>query len=839
MPPKRRLRTPLTRAPKRTRLGWPFASNSEAEAEEEEQPRVAPRATAKVANNLPNEEGAGQEDELAYACKSVPRTTRRKRIVTYGASARAAKRKSAVAVPNPQEDELEDELAAATSPTVARDVRKGPRATVAVAKTAAPTTSTAKAATTKALTTNAATTKASATKTRAAKETPKEREAEDVVEEEEEKAETRQTTAKTPRAPRAKAAPAKRAATASTRRTRAKAVETIETTEAEAKAEYKGNQRSTTDTSESVSAKAIPAKTPRTNTRAKKVAVVEEEEEEEGEEEEEEEEEEEGEKKGVTPRTVVKMTKPPRTERKKGTSSAPRTRIQAKLGVGVPAGGDEHTPTARRSRALVQPPVEEHQVDEDEDVVLPNGKIAPARPATGGKKRPSAARPSLGTEGLEDPFAVPPKRAAAVRADTDVEVTVAPPKASSVTKRRTPTRVQETAGGPEQRGGDIVVSADAASLVRTHVLNKIMGRERLNLVGVDEEYSNVHHLLEQTIAAGEGNSMLVIGSRGSGKTTLVETAIASLASTHTGEFHVVRLNGLLQTDDKLALREIWRQLGVEMELEGDGQPKTTNFADTLQSILAVLSHPDELQAPAEECGPDADEDAARTAVAVVFVLDEFDRFATHPRQTLLYNLFDIAQAKKAPIAVLGLTCKVDVADSLEKRVKSRFSHRTVHLKLPASLDAFWDIVREGLVVDAETATLHGRETERYAEAWNQFIDVTLPHAPSLLAEHPPLMRRRTCGERKNSAVSCATYTPRRRRWRRSSTQRCWRCRRCRRRRRSRRQQPLRGRSPRRRRTCHNCRHCRTCSWRSSSPPRAWRCSRTRRRSTSRWCTTST
>ncbi|KAF8537921.1 origin recognition complex subunit 4 C-terminus-domain-containing protein [Trichophaea hybrida] len=216
--------------------------------------------------------------------------------------------------------------------------------------------------------------------------------------------------------------------------------------------------------------------------------------------------------------------------------------------------------------------------------------------------------------------------------------------------------------------------------------------------------------------------MLIIGARGSGKTTLVETAISSLSSSHSSQFHVVRLNGLLQTDDKLALREIWRQLGVEMELDENDQPKSANFADTLQSILAILSHPDELQ-PNDE-GPDVggDPDPSRTATAVIFVLDEFDHFALHPRQTLLYNLFDIAQAKKAPIAVLGLTCKIDVVDSLEKRVKSRFSHRTVHLKLPATIDSFWEVVKEGLSADmGSEAALGNVNTERYFEAWNQHL----------------------------------------------------------------------------------------------------------------------
>lgn len=43
---------------------------------------------------------------------------------------------------------------------------------------------------------------------------------------------------------------------------------------------------------------------------------------------------------------------------------------------------------------------------------------------------------------------------------------------------------------------------------------------------------------------------------------------------------------------------------------------------------------------------------------VLFVLDEFDLFAHHKNQTLLYNLFDVSQSAQAPVAVLGLTCRL-------------------------------------------------------------------------------------------------------------------------------------------------------------------------------------
>lgn len=50
---------------------------------------------------------------------------------------------------------------------------------------------------------------------------------------------------------------------------------------------------------------------------------------------------------------------------------------------------------------------------------------------------------------------------------------------------------------------------------------------------------------------------------------MMEEILSNLRTEHAEEFHVVRLNGFIHTDDKLALKEIWRQLGREMEIEDD------------------------------------------------------------------------------------------------------------------------------------------------------------------------------------------------------------------------------------------------------------------------------
>ncbi len=230
---------------------------------------------------------------------------------------------------------------------------------------------------------------------------------------------------------------------------------------------------------------------------------------------------------------------------------------------------------------------------------------------------------------------------------------------------------------------------EALTELKTHILSGLTGKRRLPLVSLSSPYQKVHQLVSQTVLAGEGNSMLIIGSRGTGKTTLIETVISDLLTSHQDDFYVVRLNGFIHTDDKLALREIWRQLGREMDVDNDDLGGSrSSYADTLTSLLALLTH--------SAVSEDDDQLTTTKSKSIIFILDEFHLFTTHPRQTLLYNLFDTAQSHAAPICVLGLTTNLAVSDALEKRVKSRFSQRYVHLSLPRIFTEFSQICQKAL-----------------------------------------------------------------------------------------------------------------------------------------------
>ncbi|KAF3274564.1 hypothetical protein TWF970_007825 [Orbilia oligospora] len=264
------------------------------------------------------------------------------------------------------------------------------------------------------------------------------------------------------------------------------------------------------------------------------------------------------------------------------------------------------------------------------------------------------------------------------------------------------------------------VTEEAVKTLKAHVMQKLTGRGLPeSLVGLKDEYNTVYQLVEQTVVAGEGNSILLIGPRGSGKSLVTEKAIATLQKHFEKDFIVVRLSGCLQTDEKTAVKEIWRQLGSSMELD---ESKPINFADTLTTILALLSHP-------SEHDPTASQEAMSetTSISVIFLLSEFEQFAAHPRQTLLYNLFDIAQARKAPIAVVGMTSKINIVEDLEKRVKSRFSHRTLGFRtggsLGSRLEGWWEIAKAGLCVDIDTLPMDTTKTDMaYYSQWNASLD---------------------------------------------------------------------------------------------------------------------
>lgn len=227
--------------------------------------------------------------------------------------------------------------------------------------------------------------------------------------------------------------------------------------------------------------------------------------------------------------------------------------------------------------------------------------------------------------------------------------------------------------------------------IKQSVLNRLYGHSPLpELVGLDGAIESVFSLLNRAVQDSESNSALLIGPRGSGKSAILNRTLDMVdtkALENKRQYHVVKLNGFIHTTDRIALRDIARQLLVEQDLDNI---LIGSFADAFTYILNLL----------RQTSLESDEDSAAAASTppVLFILDEFDLLAQHPKQSLLYTLFDIAQSQQTPIAVLGVTSRIDVMDLLEKRVKSRFSHRQIYVQYPQKLDDFLRVARVALHV---------------------------------------------------------------------------------------------------------------------------------------------
>ncbi|XP_045782520.1 origin recognition complex subunit 4 [Maniola jurtina] len=198
-------------------------------------------------------------------------------------------------------------------------------------------------------------------------------------------------------------------------------------------------------------------------------------------------------------------------------------------------------------------------------------------------------------------------------------------------------------------------------LIKKYLKIKIM-EDNISFTGRKYEREHVYDLIARSVLHGESHSALIIGPRGSGKTTLLNWVLHQVSNKVdlVNDAYLIKLNGLIHHDDKLAFKYITAQMRLESAV---GDRVFGSFAEKLSFILQCLTS-----------------GADRQCKTIVFILEEFDMFChgAH-RQTLLYNLFNITHTNKAPVCVLGITSHLNVMELLDKRVKSRFSHRNIFI----------------------------------------------------------------------------------------------------------------------------------------------------------------
>lgn len=226
------------------------------------------------------------------------------------------------------------------------------------------------------------------------------------------------------------------------------------------------------------------------------------------------------------------------------------------------------------------------------------------------------------------------------------------------------------------------------------------------LDGYDAWERPLRYSMEGVVKNGLGNCLMLLGQHGVGKKMLVERSLRLVAQVY-GEdsFIPVRLSGLAQTTDRQALRAIARQLkcgGFDEEEEGADWGSN---AALMTSLLRMLEPPASSSTPNKP---------------VILVLEEFDLFALHPRQSFLYCLLDIVQGnrRQGGMGVIGLSSRIDCLSILEKRVRSRCQGQVHLLALPNSYQAFKALALSLLLAD-------GPDEDALVDGWNDEVGAFL------------------------------------------------------------------------------------------------------------------
>ncbi|KAK9813918.1 hypothetical protein WJX73_004724 [Symbiochloris irregularis] len=212
---------------------------------------------------------------------------------------------------------------------------------------------------------------------------------------------------------------------------------------------------------------------------------------------------------------------------------------------------------------------------------------------------------------------------------------------------------------------------------------------------------------------GDNTSLVLIGPPGTGKSMVLERVVWEVQqrlnpNPDNPQVGVVRLSGLIHSEDRAAFQEIARQLCIAFKCHFQQAASQSENVDFLRAMLRELS---------------------KASKAVLFVLDHFDRFTGRSKQAVLYTLLDSLQTTNMQAALVGATCRLDAVELLEKRVRSRFSHEK-DLVLPlapatdtsqeAQGDMPQDVLSQLLRLPADIGV-----APQYAQRFNQQVDQAL------------------------------------------------------------------------------------------------------------------
>ncbi|KDN43654.1 hypothetical protein K437DRAFT_257386 [Tilletiaria anomala UBC 951] len=407
----------------------------------------------------------------------------------------------------------------------------------------------------------------------------------------------------------------------------------------------------------------------------------------------------------------------------------------------------------------------------------PKKRKLPARKAAVRQAGAGASPAALEAHDRDEPGAVPSKRQRMNGRGDGEEVC----QHTGMAGVNGTTTAAPAANAPRLPAEPVPGEADDAKCL---ALTKQRARDRLRLchscLRLGQQRGALVNMLK-ALSQGESNSALLLGPPGSGKTAVFE---AALQDVQPAQFNLVKLTSILHNTDKVALRELVRQLVACGALE-ELYASQIDFDDDDEPEAGLDEEGEELQEDGVEdidCDVGSDGDgaelaqerlsarrkkakdeqieAARAAAEssmlssistmtshllsllttqseqkrsqkqkpIIVVLENMDDFALRPKQALLYVLLDAVQSSsyRPGLFVLATATRLDTVDLLEKRVKSRFSHRVIHCRPSETLECWQEKALHPLLETEEGVDAPGWRA--WVGTWNAACRAALESA---------------------------------------------------------------------------------------------------------------
>ncbi|KAI3639114.1 hypothetical protein MIR68_002644 [Amoeboaphelidium protococcarum] len=247
-----------------------------------------------------------------------------------------------------------------------------------------------------------------------------------------------------------------------------------------------------------------------------------------------------------------------------------------------------------------------------------------------------------------------------------------PRKDAGVSSRKVPRKNTDV---DIQDSADYKVSEKELQAAKSHLCSILTGRKYpATSINLQDQIEELERMCDNLVLNRQSSSALLYGPKGTGKSMMVNSLVQRLKRSR--DVVVVQLQGSIHSDDRLVVQQISLSMGLNEQQQAQIFDKVS-FHESYVRLFEYIR-------------------ATKEGPPLIFTLDEFDKFTQHSKQSLLYNLFDTVQSSGRPILVIGITVRLDVMELLEKRVKSRFSHRQIYCWPASSFESYLNIVSANL-----------------------------------------------------------------------------------------------------------------------------------------------